>query len=69
MKYYKMDTRGGLKESLETKIEITEEEFNKLLPMYKYYAYDKRINCYRYILIDMENNYKEYTTWLLQEDD
>lgn len=68
MKYYKMDHRGGLQEALETKKEITKEEFEKLLPMYKYYAYDKRINCKRYILKDMENNFKEYTIWLLEEE-
>ena len=69
MKYYKMDTRGGLKESLETKQEITRKEFNQLLPMYEYYAYDKRINCHRYILINMEKNFREYTTWLLMEEE
>ena len=68
MKYYTMDTRGGLKESLATKKEITKEEFDKLLPMYKFYAYDKRINCNRYILKDMEKNFRNYTTWLLVEE-
>ena len=66
MKYYKKDHRGGLQEALETKKEITKEEFEKLLPMY--YAYDKRINCKRYILIDMEHKFKEYTIWLLEEE-
>ena len=67
MKYYKMDHRGGLKEAIETRKEITEEEFNKLLPLYEFYAYDKRINCNRYILKDMEHNFKDYTIWLLKE--
>lgn len=68
MKYYKMEHRGGLKEALETRKEITKEEFEELLPMYEPYAFDKRINCQRYILKDMENNFKKYAIWLLKEE-
>lgn len=67
MKYYTMEHRGGLKEALETKKEISKDEFEKLLPLYKFYAYDKRISCNRYILKDMEKNFKNYTIWLLEE--
>lgn len=67
MKYYTMEHRGGLNEALETKKEISKEEFERLLPMYEKYAFDKRINCQRYILKDMENNFRNYTIWLLEE--
>ena len=67
MKYYTMEHRGGLNEALETRKEITEEEFKRLLPMYEKYAFDKRINCQRYILKNMEKNFKKYTIWLLEE--
>lgn len=68
VKFYTMEHRGGLAEALETKKEISKEEFDKLLPMYKFYTYDKRINCNRYILKDMEKNFKNYTIWLLVEE-
>ena len=44
----KRDHRGGLKESLETSVEITEQEFKKLLNDkdndYHYYCFDDRCN-------------------------
>lgn len=67
IKYYTMEHKGGLDEALQTKKEITREEFEKLLPMYEFYAIDKRINCNRYILKDMEKNFRNYTIWLLEE--
>lgn len=65
MTFYKMDHRGGLKESLETRKEISQEEFNYFLPNYEFYCYDARLNCFRFILRDMEKNFNDFTTWLL----
>lgn len=67
MKYYIMEHRGGLDESLKTRKEISEDKFYELLPLYEFYCYDDRINCNRYILKDMEYKYNNYTIWLLKE--
>lgn len=67
MKYYEMQHCGGLDEALKTKKPITEAEFNRRLKDYKYYCFDKRIGCHRYILKDIPNNYKKQTIWLLRE--
>ena len=50
---------GGLKECLDTENPITEEVFNKLVQsgVYKFYAFDQRINADRYLLVDLEHNF------------
>lgn len=57
--------RGGLKECLETEKEISYDALFKLANsgLYKYYAYDERIKCNRYLLIDIDKNYN-LPTWL-----
>lgn len=70
MKYYSMHHRGGLSEALETKERISESEFRRLFVKYNYipYCYDKRISCYRFIISNMEINFKQ-PTWLLLEEE
>ena len=65
-RFYKMWHRGGLKESMETCIEIGIIEFNTLLYdfHYTYYCYDERINAHRFIISDMEKHI-DMPTWLL----
>lgn len=46
---------GGLNESLNTRIYISQERFNQLLPEYEYYAYDDRCKEYVFILRNFEN--------------
>lgn len=68
---------GGLDESLKTIRYISLARFNKLLPEYEYYGYDKRCNQYLFILRNMEErfncfknkNYLEYVnrSWLFIE--
>lgn len=50
---------GGLKECLDTENPITKEVFEKLVSsgIYKFYAFDERINADRYLLVDLEHNY------------
>lgn len=69
MKYYEMKHYGGLDEALKTKRPITQTEFNQRLKDYKYYCFDRRIGCHRYILKDIPNNYEKQTIWLLMEPD
>ena len=68
IKYYTMEHRGGLNEALETKKPITENKFYELARKFHYepYCYDKRINCIRFIITNMEKNYDK-PTWLLIE--
>lgn len=47
--FYTMDQRGGLREAVETMKEITESEYKYLSAFYRYYCYDERIECLRYI--------------------
>ena len=65
----KREHRGGLKESLETSVEITAQEFNELLKNkandYSYYCFDDRCNQivflgkyslkYMFLYIQLEN--------------
>lgn len=55
MKYYEMDHRGSLKESLKTLREITYDRFKFLLSYYnyKFYCFDDRIYSSRYIVPDI----------------
>ena len=62
--FYLMDHRGGLKEAVDTIQEITELQYKETYRDYEYYAYDERIECLRYIIKDLEHNYK-YPAWLL----
>lgn len=70
MHYYKMSHCGGLAEAVMTAVEISFEEFLNLLPLYKRYAFDERINAFRYIL-DWKNHggleiMKSFPFWLLE---
>ena len=61
--YGKRKHRGSLEESLKTKKEISEDEFEKLLPEYKYYAFDKRVNQILFIHKNIQKTFDRYT-WL-----
>ena len=63
MKCYLMNHSGGLDEAVQTIREISWNEFARLICFYKPYAYDDRINCYRFITNDMED--LDRPTWLL----
>lgn len=76
MKFYRMEHKGTLKLSLETKHEIDEDTFVNMLgfkdknniPLYQFYGYDDRIKCYRFINSKMsEEEYLHLPTWLLWE--
>lgn len=67
MKYYEMRHRGSLEEALETKKEITQNRFNQIKEKYKFYCYDVRINCNRYILKNIGEDREYYSEWLLEE--
>ena len=48
--FYVMRQGGGtLRDAVNSMEEISEEEFKKLSPNYKYYCYDERIECLRFI--------------------
>lgn len=66
--YYSMEHRGGLKESLETRKEITEEKFKWWTQYnhYEFYCYDNRINCLRFIKNKIDDGC-DNPTWLLIE--
>lgn len=68
IKYYTMEHKGGINEALQTRKEIDFEEFKKRFKKYHYkpYCYDKRINCYRFIINNMEKHINQ-PTWLLLE--
>ena len=51
---------GGLKESLETIVYVSETTFNKFLPQYDFYAFDGRCN---QILFIIKNEYENLTTY------
>ena len=68
MKCYLMDHRGGLKEACETIKEIPWSQFDDIVSHYTPYGYDDRINCFRFILNDIPNNFKDYCVWLLIGD-
>ena len=54
---------GGLDDCMKTEIKISDYMFWKLLPKYKFYAYDEKIKADRYILKDIEKNY-DSPIWL-----
>ena len=45
---------GGLKECLESEVEITLDEFNSIKKLYTFYAYDERIKAARYLNTSLE---------------
>lgn len=57
--------RGGLKESLETELDISTWLACVLVHycVYVFYAYDERINCRVYIIYNIEDNIG-FPTWL-----
>lgn len=67
-KFYSMDHRGGLNESLATRKEITEEKFKWFTNYndYEYYCYDDRINCFRFIKRKIDDGC-DNPVWLLIE--
>ena len=66
--YYYMHHRGSLDESLKTKRKIPSKVFFNLYHKYnyKFYGFDKRINCIRFIISDMQK-YINMPVWLLLE--
>lgn len=62
---YTMEHRGGLDEALKTRKRITPQEFYFLLPSYKFYCYDERIFCYRYLLKYDDSVANNLPDWLL----
>lgn len=65
MTYWKMEHRGGLPEAVMTSMQISQDEFLALLPNYKRYSFDKRINGFRYILRDSKL-VGSLTFWLVE---
>lgn len=63
--FFTMHHRGGLDEALKTIKVIDEKKFNELLVHYDFYCFDDRILSIRFILKDMEHDYKLYPEWLL----
>lgn len=53
--------RGGLKESLKEAKKISRKEFETLLPDYKFYFFDERVNQLLFFIKDLE---KSYYTWI-----
>lgn len=68
MKFGTREHHGGLKESLETTIYITEEEFRLKSRNYNYYGYDTRCNQILFIEKPLEKYIKE-PLWLFIELD
>lgn len=66
MKYGYRFHRGGLQDSLSTKVYITENDFRKRSKNYTFYAYDSRCRQLVFIRNEMENYYTE-PTWLFIE--
>ena len=68
MIYYYMQHRGSLDEALKTRRKISFKVFLDLYHKYnyKFYDFDKRINCIRFIISDMEKHIS-MPTWLLLE--
>lgn len=64
MKYFVMHHRGGLDDALKTFKEISFNRFISLMKYYKFYCYDDRIGCIRFIADDMQK--QEYCWLLLQ---
>lgn len=66
--YYYMKHRGSLDDALKTKRKISSEVFFYLYHKYNYrfYCYDKRIRCVRFIISDMEKNINVPTCLLIE---
>lgn len=62
---YIANHRGGLDDCLRTERFIPYQTFCKLVKcgLYQYYGFDSRINCHRYLIVNMVYNFN-MPTWL-----
>ena len=64
-----MAHRGGLEEAVQTVRSISATEFNHYLHSFHFYAYDSRINAYRFLFNDLEHNQYSFDWLLLSTDE